>query len=68
MLLMAVVMVRPLHVINELIYDKGHEHRLAIDGDEEVQGLNLLGARGYADASAHNARRYQSRFCTARAL
>ena len=49
MLLMAVVMVRPLHVINELIYDKGHEHRLAIDGDEEVQGLNLLGARGYAD-------------------
>ena len=44
MLLMAVVMVRPLHVINELIYDKGHEHRLAIDGDEEVQGLNLLGA------------------------
>ena len=49
MLLMAVVMVRPLHVINELIYDKGHEHRLAIDGDEEVQSLNLLGARGYAD-------------------
>ena len=49
MLLMAVVMVRPLHVINELIYDKGHEHRLAMDGDEEVQGLNLLGARGYAD-------------------
>ena len=38
MLLMAVVMVLPLHVINELTYDKGHEHRPAIVVDEEVQG------------------------------
>ena len=41
-----------LFTVRKIVLLDGVDHcyfMLAIDGDEEVQGLNFLGARGYAD-------------------